>query len=123
MGQIAFKRLSALDRAAPVLRKARLAVAAAWLCWLATAPALAAGDVQRGHELARRWCTGCHVVDPSGEGPDAAPPFPAIAQRHGADHSWVHGWLTAPHPPMPNFNLTRQEIDDVIAYLDSLSPR
>jgi mono/diheme cytochrome c family protein len=28
--------------------------------------------------------------------------------------------LTAPHPPMPPVSLTRREIQDVIAYIESL---
>jgi mono/diheme cytochrome c family protein len=35
----------------------------------------------------------------------------------------VRAWLADPHPPMPNFNLSRQQIDDIVAYLDSLTPR
>lgn len=85
------------------------------------APALAAGDAQAGHALAQRWCSGCHVVD-RGPGPDSAPPFPAIAQRNPHDHGWVRAWLAAPHPPMPDLHLSRREVEDVVAYLDSLSP-
>jgi hypothetical protein len=29
-------------------------------------------------------------------------------------------WLANPHPPMPNFNLSRTEIDWIVAYLASL---
>ncbi len=83
-------------------------------------PAAAAGQPEAGWQLARRWCTGCHVVDTAGHGTDAAPPFATIA-RERKDRRWVRAWLEAPHPPMPNMSLSRGEIDDVIAYLDSLS--
>lgn len=33
------------------------------------------------------------------------------------------GWLEAPHPLMSHLNLSRGEIDDIIAYLDSLTGR
>jgi mono/diheme cytochrome c family protein len=47
--------------------------------------------------------------------------LPTIAQQQkGKDPQWVKAWLQAPHPPMPNFNLSRQEIDDVAAYLAAL---
>ncbi|HXZ01184.1 MAG TPA: c-type cytochrome [Stellaceae bacterium] len=85
--------------------------------------ARAAGDVASGHALARQWCMSCHVVEDGGPGPDTAPPFAAVARRHAGDRSWVRAWLTSPHPPMPNFNLARQQIEDIIAYLDSLAPR
>jgi len=82
----------------------------------------AAGNAPAGHQLAKQWCNTCHIVEESGSGPDTAPPFPVIAERR-KDRAWVRAWLVAPHPPMPNLNLTRQEIDDVIAYLDSLASK
>lgn len=85
--------------------------------------ARAAGDEEAGHALARQWCSSCHIVEEGGHGPDTAPPFAAIARRHAADRSWVRAWLNSPHPPMPNMNLTRQQIEDVAAYLNSLAPR
>jgi len=88
-----------------------------------SAPAFAAGDAQVGQRLAQQWCSGCHVVDGSRQGSDTAPSFSSIARRRAGDRTWLRAWLLAPHPPMPNFNLSRQQIDDVIAYLDSLSPR
>jgi cytochrome c len=98
------------------------ALAVALLCLSANAPAATAGDAQAGQTLARLWCSSCHIVDLSGHGPDTAPPFPSIARRKPEDRTWVRAWLVSPHPPMPNFNLSRQEIDDVVAYLDSLAP-
>jgi cytochrome c len=96
---------------------------AAVLCSSTISPATAAGDAQAGRDLAQSWCSSCHIVDQSGRGPDTAPPFPAVAQRSREDRGWLRAWLAAPHPPMPNFNLSRQQIDDVVAYLDSMSPR
>lgn len=98
------------------------ALAGATACLSALAPAMAA-DARAGRDLAQRWCSGCHVVDPAGRGPDTAPPFPIIAQRNPGNRGWLRAWLTAPHPPMPNLNLNRQQIDDVAAYLESLTPR
>lgn len=96
----------------------------AFILWLAAgSPALAAGDAAAGHELARLWCASCHLVDGSARGPDTAPPFATIAQNNRSGQGWLRAWLKAPHPPMPNFNLSRQQIDDIVSYLDSLSPR
>ena len=33
---------------------------------------------------------------------------------------YLKGWISNPHPPMPNFNLTRQTVDDLVAYIRSL---
>lgn len=82
--------------------------------------ASAAGEAEAGWQLARRWCAGCHVVDMAGYGTDSAPAFATVA-RDRTDRRWVRAWLEAPHPPMPNMNLSRGEIDDVIAYLDTLA--
>ena len=85
--------------------------------------AIAAGDPQIGHDLARRWCSGCHLVDSTTNGADAAPPFAAIAAKNAGDETALRGWLADPHPPMPNLDLSRVEIDDIIAYLMSMAPR
>jgi mono/diheme cytochrome c family protein len=98
-------------------------IVAVLLLAVATGPALAAGDAQAGRQLAQQWCTGCHVIDSSTQGADTAPSFPSIASRSAHDHGWVRAWLMAPHPPMPNLSLSRQQIDDVVAYLDTLAPR
>ncbi len=89
----------------------------------AAGAAEAAGDAEAGHALAQQWCTSCHVVEEGGKGPDTAPPFSAIARRHAGDPDWVRAWLSSSHPPMPNFNLAREHIDDIVAYLASLAPR
>lgn len=106
----------------PPARRRRLSVAlAAILCAWANSPAAAAGNVPAGRDLAQRWCSSCHIVDQSGHGPDTAPPFRTIAKRGPKDRDWMRAWITAPHPPMPNLNLSRQQIDDVVAYIDSLT--
>ncbi|HUZ74593.1 MAG TPA: cytochrome c [Stellaceae bacterium] len=88
---------------------------------LLTGPAQA-GDADAGRVLAQTWCANCHVVGGATQGQDAAPPLAAIAQRRGQDPNWLRAWLTAPHPPMPNLNLSRAEIEDLVAYLASLAP-
>jgi cytochrome c len=94
--------------------------ASAWLS--ASSLAAANGNIQAGQDLAQRWCSSCHIVDQSGHGADTAPPFPIIAKQNPKDHDWLRAWITAPHPPMPNLNLSRQQIDDVVAYIGSLAP-
>jgi len=83
----------------------------------------AAADPDAGKRLTQQWCSGCHVVGNSDRGTDLAPPLPEIAREKGDDPQWIKGWLVAPHPPMPNLNLSRQEIDDITAYLTSLNQR
>lgn len=82
--------------------------------------ATAAGSREAGLHLAQHWCTGCHALSDTFSATDVAPSFPQIARTYGDDESWLRTWLMAPHPRMPNFSLSRSEIDDLVAYLSSL---
>lgn len=86
-----------------------------------TGSAHAAGDPARGRALAQSWCSSCHTIERNNVGKDIAPSFPSIAERGQPDQLEAHAFLNAPHPPMPDFNLTRNEIDDIVAYLQSLA--
>lgn len=80
------------------------------------------GDPHRGHTLAQSWCASCHIIDRRGGGrtADAAPPFPAIADNPGRTDDHLRVAVTGEHTRMPNFNLGRREIDDLVAYIRSL---
>jgi mono/diheme cytochrome c family protein len=81
---------------------------------LLNTPARAQGVADVGRELARRWCTACHVADREGTGADAGPPLPSLlAGKRSAEE--IEGWLADPHPPMPNLELSRLEINDIMA--------
>ena len=80
----------------------------------------AAGNADLGRAIAQNRCSNCHAVEPNLKGGDAAPPFAEIARKHGNDTNWVRSWLTSPHPPMQGISLSREEIDDIVAYLGSL---
>lgn len=97
-------------------------VAALLLCGASTST-LAAGDARTGQQLAERWCTGCHVVDRQTSGADTAPSFQSIAARDGEHPERLRGFLAAPHAPMKGFSLSREQIDDIVAYITSLAPR
>ncbi len=87
------------------------------------APAVAADSVQ-GAKLAERLCASCHVPGTAMKaGTDAGPPFAQIAVDPDLTEQRLRGWLAAPHPPMPNPNLSRAEIEDLIAHIRGLKPR
>jgi mono/diheme cytochrome c family protein len=98
----------------------------AWLAALtvlflaAVTPAFAAGNPEAGRLLIERSCTGCHGAANSTTMTDAAPSFSAIAQRNRQNRTWVRAWLTGPHPAMPGIDLSRRQIDEIVAYLNSL---
>jgi cytochrome c len=90
-----------------------------------TPPAHAQGDPDAGQKVVGRWCTSCHLVganeaatDQSGS--DAAPPLSSVLTEENLTPDQVWGWLAEPHPPMPGLDLSRSEIDDIIAYLESI---
>jgi len=101
------------------------AAVAAALCMAQAAPAIAA-DAEHGHQLAKQWCTSCHVIDKAGSGTtiDTAPSFPSIAaDPQRSDEKRLTAWLSTSHPTMPNFSLARDTIADLVAYIRSLGPR
>jgi len=78
-------------------------------------------DVANGGRLARQWCANCHVID--GSGPSATLPQGPPSFRVAAGHlnpGELRAFLTHPHGQMPDLALTRSEIDDLIAYIETL---
>src|SRR5690349_12662202 len=80
-----------------------------------------AADPVEGGRIAERWCSSCHVTSNRSGGTDAVPTLESIANDRHRSPEWVRQWLNDPHPPMPNLPLTRAQIEDVVAYLGSLS--
>ncbi|MCH9765797.1 MAG: cytochrome c [Alphaproteobacteria bacterium] len=79
-------------------------------------------DAERGKALAERLCVNCHVVsqDSATDVPDGVPTFKGIANKSKQSAEHIRNILMQPHAPMPNMNLSRLEMDDIIAYLDEL---
>jgi mono/diheme cytochrome c family protein len=106
-----------------VIRFGKLGLAAVAI---AIAPAMAkAADAHNGERLAQRWCASCHVISSTQQGSatDVAPPFTSIAKMPHLNAPRIALYLLAPHPRMPDMNLTRNEAADLAAYIASLSSR
>lgn len=87
---------------------------------LAVSPAIA-GNPMRGEALAKRWCSTCHVVAPDQrQARTDAPTFRSIGRRPGFKPRVLAYWLLAPHPPMPDFSLSRDEADNIASYIETL---
>jgi mono/diheme cytochrome c family protein len=86
---------------------------------IASSPARATGDPISGKAIAGRWCAQCHLVN-GGRARDAAPPLPAIADNARWTNDRLTAFLTKPHDGMRGFSFSRQEIDDLVAYIRSL---
>lgn len=99
----------------------RTAMVTAVMCIsYATSAIAAAGNAEAGRQLAIRSCSSCHASEASKTATDGAPPFSAVAKTNKDNPAWIRGWLMNPHPPMPNISLSRQQIDNIVAYLSSL---
>jgi mono/diheme cytochrome c family protein len=80
-----------------------------------------AADAQQGERLARRWCAECHIVAPDQTRARAdAPSFAAISATRRVPQ--IEGFLRQNHPQMPDMSLSRDEIANLIAWMQSLSP-
>jgi mono/diheme cytochrome c family protein len=79
------------------------------------------GNASHGHELAKTWCTGCHFVEAHEmTAKDAVPSFNAIGAMKSTTVPSLRAFLQTRHQNMPDWWLTRQQIEDVIAYITSL---
>jgi mono/diheme cytochrome c family protein len=106
----------------PMTRTLILGSAALALALLLVAPAPArADDAAAGAQLAQRWCASCHVIGnaPPAEAQVGPPSFPAIA-KGTLTAAQLRTFLTKPHGAMPDLSLTRVEISDLVAYIESL---
>lgn len=90
------------------------------------APATAGGDAAQGRQLAARLCAGCHAV--AGEGPSPvadAPPFSGLARKWPIEHlaeALAEGIVTGHRGDvrMPEFVFEPEQIDSLLAYLESV---
>jgi mono/diheme cytochrome c family protein len=83
-------------------------------------PARAAA-ADNGAQLARQWCANCHVISNNSAGPvpQGPPSFQMIAHS-GLTVDQLRAFLSHPHGAMPDLSLTRTEIDELIAYINTL---
>lgn len=79
---------------------------------------------ERGKAVAERLCAGCHLTGSERrEGvPAGVPTFPSIANRADQTAARIRNILIAPHAPMPDLQLTIEEIADIITWLDTFRP-
>ena len=92
-------------------------------CLLLLVPGLAqAQDVERGHQLATRWCANCHVVERTAAtaSADGLPTFPAIAANPRTTPELLRATMTAQHGRMPDLSISKAQQDDLVAYILSL---
>lgn len=83
------------------------------------------GDAAAGRAFAQKNCSTCHAVGATGTSPYApAPPLRTLHKKYdveGLAEAFAEGILVGHKGPrqMPEFVLTPEEIDDLLAYLKS----
>ena len=79
-------------------------------------------SADKGHTFAQKLCRNCHVVgdDVAASVPAGIPSFRAIANRPDQTAERIRNVLISPHPPMPDVQVSNEEILNILAYLDTL---
>ncbi|MDW3096565.1 c-type cytochrome [Pyruvatibacter sp.] len=94
----------------------------------ATAHADFSAEAEAGEKLAQNLCSSCHALEADGLSPnDAAPNFHELVLAYPADHlaeGFAEGIVvgTDAHVGMPQFQLDTTQIDNLIAYLETILP-
>lgn len=83
------------------------------------AVAASAADPIEGRKLAERWCADCHDIDGK-TATDRVPGWRQIVNERNRSTEYIRSFLTHPHGEMPPLQLSRHEIDDLLAYIGSL---
>jgi mono/diheme cytochrome c family protein len=103
-----------------MVKQMRRSMAVAMALALLAFPA-AAQDRSLGGSLAVRWCMACHVVEPNqSTATDNAPSFQTIAARPGTTPDSLDRYLSKGHTLMPDFSLSSQERNALVAYILSV---
>jgi cytochrome c len=81
------------------------------------------GRVQRGFTFAQTNCSQCHAIGRYGDSPlTEAPPFRTLHTLYPIEdlaEAFAEG-ITTGHPSMPQFELDPAQINDLLAYLQSI---
>jgi len=96
-------------------------------------PSLAAERAADGRVLALDACAACHQVGPGDPMPPLvrngeeqrgvrAPPFADIARDPRKDGVYLRGVVRHPHYPMKEQAIEADDLDAVVAYIESLRP-
>jgi cytochrome c553 len=91
----------------------------------ASISSLAAGDPNAARGIVAEYCTACHDVPGyaarHGRASVNAPPFQAIADQPAVyTEERLHEFLRQPHFPMTKFTLSPADIDNLVAFIESL---
>lgn len=107
------------------MRTVVMILAFAALAACASGPGESRGDAitEAGHRVAQLKCARCHAIDATGESPNSnAPAFREVSQSVAieATEATLADGIRIGHQDMPPVRLSRTEIEEIRAYLESL---
>jgi mono/diheme cytochrome c family protein len=79
--------------------------------------AWAIANPQAGEEIALQSCTMCHAPMATQGAKSAALSFSALAEQNKAKPGWTQAWMSNPHMARAGVKLSKDQADDVVAYL------
>lgn len=105
-----------------MIQKALAAATAAVLGAAVVQAQITVGSSEEGRDFARQVCAYCHYVEPDGPRVDPLAPrsFVSIATDPKTTETGLRVFMQTSHIEMPDFILTSEQTDDVVAYILSL---
>lgn len=81
------------------------------------------GNAASGQVIAQTWCSNCHMVGLQSLvlSRDAIPSFVDVARMPSTTSLSIHAFRQTWHRQMPDFALSRLQVDDIAAYVLSLT--
>jgi cytochrome c len=121
------KSLTLLHGAQRIIAAAAILVLSACAQTQAVPQTVAAADqIEAGRRIAELYCSSCHAIGAAGESRNpVAPPFRTLSRNYPVNalgEAFAEGILVG-HRDMPEFTLEPDQIDDLLAYLESIQPR
>ena len=87
---------------------------------------VSAANAVEGHRLAEVHCARCHAIGLEGESPHPmAPAFRTLSHDYpvnALEEAFAEGVLVG-HPEMPEFRFEPAQVDDLLAYIESIQER
>ncbi len=81
------------------------------------------GEAAKGLALAQRWCSDCHLLKGEKQAVQGIPTFRELARDPDKTPDYLRAFLARPHEPMPPLELDRRQIEDILAYIETLKAR
>jgi mono/diheme cytochrome c family protein len=87
------------------------------LAFVGGTKAIFAQNIENGRRLSERFCSECHIVEPTQTKSPGAPSFASIAAKQTISGDMIVSFLLLPHATMPNLPLSRKDAEDIAGFI------